>query len=143
MATDDPFHLARFISAQESTYPRALAELQRGRKESHWMWFIFPQLDGLGSSPMARQYAIKTLEEAQAYLEHEVLGPRLLACCTAILAIEDRSAHAIFGSPDDLKLKSSMTLFAQLPDAPAEFGNVLQKYFAGQSDEKTVALVQQ
>lgn len=137
----DPFHLSRFVAAQQTTYEQALRELQRGRKDSHWMWFIFPQIDGLGSSSTARHYAIKSREEAQAYLAHPVLGPRLVECCDAILAVDGKSASAIFGYPDDLKLKSSATLFAQVAGRHLQFAQVLDKYFAGQIDQRTIELL--
>jgi uncharacterized protein (DUF1810 family) len=108
---DDPFDLARFTSAQESVYDRALAEVRNGQKRSHWMWFIFPQIDGLGFSSTAKHYAIKSAEEARQYLMHPVLGPRLRECTEAVLAVNGRTASQIFGSPDDLKLRSCMTLF--------------------------------
>jgi len=110
--SEDPYDLERFLKAQESSYERALAEIRNGEKVSHWMWYIFPQLEGLGSSPTARRYSIKSLEEARAYLGHPVLGPRLKGCAEAVLAVAGRSAWAIFGSPDDFKLRSSATLFS-------------------------------
>ena len=110
---DDPFDLGRFIGAQDSVYERVLAELRDGRKRTHWMWFVFPQIDGLGHTSTARHYAIKSLAEARAYLDHPVLGKRLRECAEVLLAVEGRSASAIFGYPDDLKLCSSMTLFAR------------------------------
>src|SRR3954468_12248130 len=114
MATADVHDLSRFVEAQRSTYEQALAELRSGRKRTHWMWYIFPQLAGLGRSATARRYAIESLEEARAYLEHPLLGPRLIACAAAVCEIEGRSAYEIFGSPDDLKLHSSATLFARV-----------------------------
>lgn len=137
------YALDRFVTAQESIFDTALAELRRGQKRSHWMWFIFPQLDGLGSSAMARRYGIKSLEEAEAYLKHPDLGPRLIQCCQAILAVHGKSAWEILGSPDDLKLKSSMTLFSLAPGAPAEFKQVLHKYYGGQMDGRTLELLKQ
>ena len=135
----DPFNLQRFVDAQAGVYEAALAELAAGRKRTHWMWFVFPQLVGLGSSPMAQAYAISGLEEARAYLAHPVLGPRLLACTNAVNAVEGRSAHEIFGSPDDLKFRSSMTLFARAaPEEPA-FRAALGKYFDGAEDPRTTA----
>jgi uncharacterized protein (DUF1810 family) len=112
-AADDPHDLARFVEAQAGDYATALAETRAGRKRSHWMWYIFPQIDGLGFSSMARRYAIKSLDEARAYLDHPVLGPRLVEITEAALAVEGRSAHEIFGSPDDMKLRSCATLFAR------------------------------
>lgn len=135
----DPFNLQRFVDAQAGVYEAALAELAAGRKRTHWMWFVFPQLVGLGSSPMAQAYAISGLEEARAYLAHPVLGPRLLAGTNAVNAVAGRSAHEIFGSPDDLKFRSSMTLFARAaPDEPA-FRAALAKFFEGQEDPRTTA----
>ena len=108
----DPHDLGRFVEAQRDDYEQALAEIRGGRKRSHWMWYIFPQYDGLGSSSTSRRYAIKSVAEAEAYLRHPVLGPRLVDCAEAVVGVEGRSAHDIFGSPDDLKLRSSATLFA-------------------------------
>lgn len=136
--SDDPFHLARFVEAQAGVHERALAELRAGRKTSHWIWFVFPQVEGLGSSPMAQRYAIGSLEEARAYLEHPQLGPRLKACTAAALEHQDKSAREIFGSPDDLKLRSSLTLFATAaPDEPL-FRRALDRFFAGEPDPLTV-----
>ncbi|MCK5909717.1 MAG: DUF1810 domain-containing protein [Caulobacter sp.] len=130
--------LSRFVEAQAATYQTALAELRRGRKESHWMWFVFPQIQGLGSSPTARFYAIAHLAEAKAYLAHPVLGPRLREVAATINALPGDDAHAVFGSPDDLKLRSSLTLFqAAAPDEPA-FGQALGKYFGGARDPRTL-----
>ncbi|MEM1295293.1 MAG: DUF1810 domain-containing protein [Verrucomicrobiota bacterium] len=141
MNSDDPFSLERFESAQEGIYESVCRELKRGRKRSHWMWFIFPQLDGLGRSSTARHYAIKSLDEAEAYLAHPTLGPRLLECCKLILGVEGKSATDIFGFPDDVKLRSSMTLFAQTSDPPEEFQSVIKKYFGGQGDDQTMELL--
>ena len=138
---DDPLDLGRFVRAQEETYARAVAELRRGQKESHWMWFIFPQIAGLGGSPMAVRYAMGSVEEARAFLKHPVLGPRLLECCRALLAVEGKSASEIMGYPDDVKLRSSMTLFALVADGAPEFRSVLEKYFGGVQDERTLELV--
>ena len=135
MATYD---LDRFLRAQEGTYEVALAEVRRGRKRSHWMWFIFPQVAGLGFSAMSQRYAIADADEARAYLAHPVLGARLVECCEAALSIEGRSAHEIFGSPDDLKLCSSATLFASVSPPGSVFERVLERYFAGRRDERTV-----
>jgi uncharacterized protein (DUF1810 family) len=141
---DDPYDLRRFIEAQAGVYDRALAELKSGRKRTHWMWYIFPQVEGLGHSPTAKRYAIKSVEEARRYLEHPVLGPRLRACAEALLAVEDRSASEIFGYPDTLKLRSSMTLFAQVADdSPTVFDRVLEKYFQGEPDTRTLAILAQ
>lgn len=141
MDRDDPYDLNRFVSAQEGTYDRAMEELRNGQKRSHWMWFIFPQIDGLGSSSTARLYAIKSMEEARQYLDHPVLGPRLMECAEAVLAIEGRSASEIFGYPDDLKLKSSMTLFAQVAQPHSVFSRVLEKYYRGEQDARTLDLL--
>ncbi len=137
----DPFDLKRFVSAQEGVFEVALAELRGGQKCSHWMWFIFPQLAGLGSSSTSREYAIKSLAEARAYLAHPVLGQRLLDCCLAILTVQGRSASQIMGFPDDLKLRSSMTLFALTGDAHSEFRQVIDRYFNGRLDPRTLELL--
>ncbi|MEZ4864754.1 MAG: DUF1810 domain-containing protein [Caldilineaceae bacterium] len=141
--TTDPFDLQRFVSAQAPTYATALTELRNGRKRSHWMWFIFPQIVGLGHSPTSQRYAIKSREEASHYLEHPLLGPRLRECAATLLAVDGHSAWEIFGSPDDLKLKSSMTLFAQVTPPDSVFAKVLAKYFTGQRDAKTLAILEQ
>ncbi len=130
----DPFRLQRFVDAQAPVYDRVLEELRRGEKRSHWMWFIFPQLRGLGRSAIAEEFAIASREEAEAYFRHPVLGPRLVECTRLVNAIEGRSVAQIFGYPDDLKFRSSMTLFA--PYHP-EFRAALDKYFAGESDPLT------
>lgn len=140
-AAGDPYDLDRFVRAQESDYARALAEVTSGRKRSHWMWYIFPQFRGLGRSAMAERYAIQHVAEAAAYLQHPVLGPRLVACAEAALGVEGRSAHDIFGSPDDLKLRSSMTLFAHVSPGGSVFQRVLDRYFEGQPDPATIALL--
>lgn len=137
----DPHDLARFVRAQEAVYPSALAEIRAGRKRSHWMWFVFPQLAGLGSSPMARTYAIESLAEAEAYLRHPVLRPRLEECAEALLGVVGKTAHEIFGSPDDLKLRSSLTLFARVAPAGSPFERVLEAYFAGRPDGRTLELL--
>jgi uncharacterized protein (DUF1810 family)/N-formylglutamate amidohydrolase len=137
----ESFNLDRFLEAQQDAYEPALAEIRAGRKRSHWMWFIFPQFDGLGSSSTSKHFAIKSSDEAQAYLNHPILGPRLLECAKAALAVEGKSASQIFGWPDDMKLKSSATLFALVSAANSIFHQVLAKYFAGQQDEKTLELV--
>jgi uncharacterized protein (DUF1810 family) len=139
---DDAFGLSRFISAQDSVYDRVLEELKSGRKRSHWMWYIFPQVDGLGYSATTKHYAIKSMEEARAYLNHPVLGSRLLECADAVLAIEGRSASDIFGYPDDLKLQSSMTLFASVAGPDSVFVRVLDKYFQGEGDVRTLQLLE-
>jgi uncharacterized protein (DUF1810 family) len=139
---DDAFGLSRFISAQDSVYDRVLEELKSGRKRSHWMWYIFPQVDGLGYSATSKHYAIKSMEEARAYLNHPVLGSRLLECADAVLAIEGRSASDILGYPDDLKLQSSMTLFASVAGPDSVFVRVLDKYFQGERDARTLQLLE-
>ncbi len=137
---DDPYDLRRFTKAQRNTYDRVLAELRNGKKQTHWMWYIFPQIDGLGHSATSRRYAIKSIEEARQYLNHPVLGKRLLECVKVILAIEGRSISEIFGDPDDMKLKSSMTLFTCIPNSPSVLFRVLDKYFNGNRDVKTLQL---
>ena len=144
--SSDPYDLSRFLEAQAGCYARVLAELGAGEKASHWMWFIFPQVQGLGSSPMARRYALSGLAEAHAYLEHPTLGARLRECTRAVLAVKGRTAHEIFGSPDDLKLRSCLTLFAAAaasgPGADAHvFGEALGKYYGGEPDPRTLELV--
>ena len=136
----DPYNLQRFVDAQAGDYERALAEIRGGRKRSHWMWYIFPQLDGLGVSSMARHYAIKSLAEAEAYLGHPVLGPRLHEIAEAALSVEGRTAHEIFGSPDDLKLRSCATLFELVSPPGSVFGRVIDKYFHGERDSSTLRL---
>jgi uncharacterized protein (DUF1810 family) len=142
--TDDPFDLQRFRTAQAQggAYVTALAELRAGHKRSHWIWFVFPQLDGLGSSPMARRYAIRSLDEARAYLADDVLGPRLHACCEALLALDaNTDAEAVLGGIDALKLRSSMTLFALAAPGEPAFGQVLERYYDGQRDAATERLL--
>lgn len=134
----DPYNLDRYIEAQTGLFEQACFELRRGRKTGHWMWFIFPQIAGLGLSPTSQHYAIRSLHEAQAYLEHPILGPRLREICRILLGIEGRTAHEIFGSPDDMKLRSSMTLFAHATPDNAVFADVLSKYFGGVEDERTL-----
>ncbi len=144
MATEPDRHgLQRFLDAQAGVYDEVLAELRAGRKASHWMWFIFPQFEGLGNSPTARHFAIRSLDEARAYLAHSVLGARLAQCTRVVNAIEGASAHMIFGSPDDLKFRSSMTLFALAADDPSDFRAALDRHCAGQADARTMALVDQ
>ena len=133
--------LDRFTEAQEAVYARALAEIRGGRKRSHWMWFVFPQVAGLGMSATSRRYAIRDLAEAKAYLEHPVLGPRLAECAEAALGVAGRSALEVFGSPDDMKLRSCATLFAQVSPPGSVFHRLLDKYFAGDPDEKTLRLL--
>jgi uncharacterized protein (DUF1810 family) len=137
----DPHDLGRFVDAQASSYEKAITEIKRGRKQSHWMWYVFPQFDGLGFSSTSRRYAIKSLAEATAYLSHPVLGPRLIACAEAALAVGCRSAHDIFGSPDDMKLRSCATLFAQVSPADSVFHRLLDRYFDGQADDQTLQLL--
>ena len=134
---DDPHDLNRFVLAQEEDYEQALAEIRAGRKRSHWMWYIFPQVEGLGSSSMSRRYAIKTLAEARAYLDHPVLGRRLVACAEAALGVEGRSASEIFGAPDDLKLRSCATLFASVTPPDSVFARLLDRFFGGEQDAMT------
>lgn len=134
----DPYNLNRFVLAQGRIYPRALAELQAGAKMGHWMWFIFPQIFGLGRSPTSIEFAISSREEAQAYLLHPILGPRLKECTRAVLHVEGRSALEIFGSPDDMKFRSSMTLFAQVSSDDSVFQAALEKYFDGAADPLTL-----
>ena len=136
---DDPYDLQRFVTAQDAggTYRRAAAELRNGRKDSHWMWFIFPQIAGLGFSPASRTYSITSLDEARAYLAHPVLGARLVECAAILAGLPDRAAERIFGEIDALKLRSSMTLFRHAaPDEPV-FGQVLDQYFGGEPDPAT------
>ncbi len=141
MTTDDPYDLNRFILAQEKDYAPALAEIRSGRKRTHWIWYIFPQLDGLGFSQTARRYAIRGLDEARAYLGHPVLGPRLVECAEAVLAVQGRSAREIFGTPDDLKLRSCATLFAEVSPAGSMFHRLIHAYFGGAPDGRTLTLL--
>jgi uncharacterized protein (DUF1810 family) len=142
MAPEDPFDLARFVQAQDPLFASVEAELRAGRKRTHWMWFVFPQLRGLGRSEIAKFFGITSFDEAKAYLAHPVLGPRLIACTTLVLAIENASLTQIFGTPDDLKFHSSMTLFA-LAAGQTEpiFAQALQRHCAGKRDEQTLNLV--
>ena len=140
---NDPFDLQRFVDAQADVIDTAMDELRAGKKRSHWMWFVFPQLAGLGRSTMAQRYAIASLEESRAYLEHAVLGKRLRQCSEIVLALEDRSVGEIFGAPDDQKFWSSMTLFSITADSSTTvFRSCLQKYFGGSSDRGTLLLLQ-
>ena len=136
-----PYDLNRFVRAQHESYQQALSELERGRKQSHWMWYVFPQLDGLGTSPTSKLYSIKSEDEARAYLEHPVLGPRLVECAEAILAVDGKSATAILGSPDDMKLKSCATLFARVSPPGSVFERVLDKFYDGERDPATLRLL--
>ena len=138
---DDPHDLQRFLDAQHNVYETALTELQRGRKASHWMWFVFPQVAGLGLSAMSLRYAIGSLDEARAYLDHPVLGPRLIAGVEAVNAVRGHSAHEIFGSPDDRKFQSCLTLFERVADAPEVFGAALERYYGGQRDARTLEVL--
>lgn len=140
--TSDTIDLSRFTTAQESVYDGVLGELRNGRKRTHWMWYIFPQLDGLGFSATSKYYALKSVEEARQYLHHPVLGKRLLECAEAVLAVEGRSVSEIFGYPDDLKLKSSMTLFACVAAPGSVFARILDKYFNGGQDALTLQLLE-
>jgi len=141
MAGDVDYDLHRFIEAQNGIYEQALAELKTGRKRSHWMWFIFPQIAGLGTSSMAEKYAIRSAEEASAYLSDPILGSRLLRCVEAVLDINDRSAHDIMGAPDDLKLRSSMTLFAAVSDHGSPFHKAIERFYDGKFDERTISIL--
>ena len=135
------FDLERFVTAQAPVYARALAELKRGRKDSHWMWFVFPQLAGLGRSPTAVHYAIASAGEARAYLAHRLLGPRLAECVDAVLTHKDLSAEAIFGPIDAVKLRSSMTLFEAVADEPNRFAEIIKTFHKGERDPATLALL--
>jgi uncharacterized protein (DUF1810 family) len=137
----DPHDLIRFVRAQEHDYERVLSEIRSGRKQTHWMWYVFPQLDGLGVSSRSRRYSIKSIAEAEAYLLHPVLGPRLVECAEAVVRVEGRSAREIFGSPDDLKLRSCATLFARVSPPGSVFERLLEKYFPGGPDDKTLRLL--
>ncbi len=137
----DQFDLQRFADAQDRVYDAVVGELRSGQKRSHWIWFVFPQLRGLGHSPTAQHYGIASLDEARAYLMHEVLGPRLRECARLVADIEGRSANDIFGWPDNLKVRSSMTLFARATDNDAEFRAVLDKFYNGEEDAATVELL--
>lgn len=137
----DPLNLRRFVQAQEAIYDRVLAELRSGQKRTHWMWYIFPQLDGLGFSSTSKLYGIKSTEEARQYLHHPLLGRRLLECAETVLNIKGRSASEIFGSPDNMKLQSSMMLFAAITDSESVFSRVLDTYFHGKRDGKTLSLL--
>ena len=140
---DDPFDLERFVAAQDQggTYDAAIAELRAGRKRSHWMWFVFPQIAGLGQSPISRRYAISSLDEARAYLAHPVLGPRLVECARILKGLDLRDAEEVFGGIDAIKLRSSMTLFARADPTNPVFQEVLDEYFAGVADRATESLL--
>ena len=137
----DPYDLARFVQAQERDYEQAMSEIRSGRKRSHWMWYIFPQFDGLGLSATSKRYAIKSVGEAEAYLRHPVLGPRLLESVQATIDVEGRSAYEVFGSPDDMKLRSCATLFASVSPAGSVFEHLLDRHFGGEPDDKTLGLL--
>ena len=139
--THDPFDLERFVQAQTDVYDQALIELHNGRKQSHWMWFVFPQIRGLGVSAMSWRYGIQDRAEAVAYLQHPVLGLRLRECCDAVMAVENRSAGQIFGSPDDVKLRSCATLFAAVSPPGSVFERLLAKYFGGAQDASTLQIL--
>ena len=138
----DPFHLERFVEAQVPIYEQALRELRAGCKRSHWMWFIFPQAAGLGHSPMAQHYAITSPDEAKAYLAHPLLGPRLHECAQTLLEVTGKSATEIMGTPDDLKLRSSATLFAAVSPEGSVFHQLLDRYFDGRPDPRTITWLQ-
>ena len=138
----DSFNLSRFVEAQRRDYAIALDELTQGKKYSHWMWYIFPQIEGLGRSHIAQKYAIRNAEEARAYLAHPILGVRLVECCEVLLGLgSSYTASEIFGYPDDLKLKSSMTLFASISEEGSVFHQIIEHYFAGEFDQKTINLL--
>jgi uncharacterized protein (DUF1810 family) len=134
-------NLQRFVDAQQSDYSIALSEIKNGKKRSHWMWYIFPQIFGLGSSETSRFYAIKSIDEAEEFLRHRLLGKRLIEICNALAQLATNDAHAVFGSPDDLKLQSSMTLFSILPETDPVFDAVLEKFFKGKKDKKTIDII--
>ncbi len=139
----DEHDLGRFVRAQEAVYQQALDEIRSGRKRSHWMWFVFPQYEGLGFSAMSKTYAIASQAEAQAYLAHPVLGPRLQECCEAALTLRAGNATGVFGSPDDMKLRSCATLFAAVSPPGSAFERILQMYFDGEHEEQTLRLLRQ
>ena len=139
---DDPFDLNRFLRAQDQVMASVLKELAAGRKRSHWMWFVFPQIAGLGLSATSRKYAISGIDEARAYLEHAVLGERLRECTHLVMNIEGRSTYEIFGTPDDMKFGSSMTLFDALSDGEEIFGLALEKYYDGERDARTLEILE-
>lgn len=139
--TDDPYHLGRFVRAQQDGFEQALAEIRSGKKRTHWIWYVFPQFDGLAFSSTSKHYAIKSIEEAKAYLAHPLLGPRLLECAEAVVRVEGRTATEIFGSPDDLKLRSCATLFDCVSPPGSVFDRLLDKYYRGERDRKTLRLL--
>ncbi|MBD1867842.1 DUF1810 domain-containing protein [Cyanobacteria bacterium FACHB-471] len=138
---NDVYDLNRFLQAQQANYEQALSEIKSGRKRSHWMWYVFPQFDGLGSSSTSKRYSIKSVAEAKAYLSHPILGSRLIECAEAVLSVEGRTAYEIFGSPDDMKLKSCATLFAYVSPEKSVFDQLLDRFFQGKRDEKTLRLL--
>ena len=137
----DQYNLNRFLDAQMTTYEGAMLELARGRKESHWTWYIFPQIEGLGRSDTAKLYSIKSLEEGRAYLEHPVLGPRLIKACEILLSLKDASMDEVMGFPDDLKLLSSMTLFENISGENSIFTNIIEVYFDDERDENSLDII--
>ena len=137
----DQYNLNRFLEAQMTTYEGAMLELARGRKESHWIWYIFPQIEGLGRSDTAKLYSIKSLEEGRAYLEHSVLGPRLIEACEILLSLKDASMDEVMGFPDDLKLLSSMTLFEAVSEPNSIFTKIIEVYFDDERDENSIKLI--
>jgi uncharacterized protein (DUF1810 family) len=142
MAADDPFDLARFVDAQRTSFDDALAELTAGRKRTHWMWFVLPQMRGLGASPMAMRYGIASLAEARAYLAHPVLGPRLLACIAAVNALAETNPERVLGAIDATKFRSCLTLFLAADPGNAALRTALDKFYAGERDQRTLALLQ-
>ena len=143
MDEHDPYRLSRFEAAQAHDYERALAEIRAGRKQTHWMWYVFPQFAGLGFSPTSQHYAITSLAEARAYLEHPILGPRLIESCEVLVAVEGRTAREILGTPDDMKLRSCATLFAQVAPPGSVFERILQAYFDSEADPRTLDLIRE
>ena len=137
----DQYNLNRFIEAQMTTYEGAMLELTRGRKESHWVWYIFPQIEGLGRSDTAKLYSIKSLEEGRAYLEHSVLGPRLVEACEILLSLKDASIDEVMGFPDDLKLLSSMTLFEALSDSNSIFTQIIKEFYDDERDKTSLEII--
>jgi len=140
-SSNDPYDLARFVRAQENDYEQALSEIKSGRKRTHWMWYIFPQIDGIAFSSTSKRYSIKSVAEARAYLAHPILGPRLLKCAEEVVRVEGRTAADIFGSPDDVKLRSCATLFACVSPRNSVFDRLLDKYYGGGRDGKTLELL--
>ena len=137
----DQYNLSRFIEAQETTYERAMLELARGRKDSHWIWYVFPQINGLGNSETTKFYSIKSLEEGRAYLKHPILGQRLVEACEILLNLKDASINKVMGFPDDLKLLSSMTLFETFSESNSVFTRIIEVYFDGERDEATLEII--